>query len=475
MINIEVLTGPPGCGKSTVMRAEAIAQPGHYLFAYPTTKLIAEQAAAFRAEMSPGSLIIEAHSEMPGSIVVQKRLDAAQKQVAESGRRHVIILTTHASLMNRDMSGFAGWHFRIDEAPASIQNGVERSPVLRDFLGQHFSLDPVGDESWSQVNLTDPKAARSWREGDGLTKAQAELLNQASQASRLFVDVRSWAEKTFQWVSVWSPHVLEGLAASVKIAGASYLTSIGALVSRTRVNFAERVISMPRRGMPTIRVHYFTQGHEGSTALWKTSRGRSFIVKLCDYLVANEPNLGFWSANDVVANLLEHRVPGEKIDPKVAGQNEYRDLTRCAFIYSARQTPDDAPLKALFGITDEEIQIARQDEDVLQFVMRGAVRMGDYAGPYDIYLYSRSQAERLEAQLVGSGVGTVELVPVEAAGFMYATRPSGQPMTEKPDKVVSKTGRFVSRKSAETTARRHKKAAAQGRLPGKAGRPKKAK
>ena len=474
MIDVEVLTGPPGCGKSTVMRAEAMAQPGHYLFAYPTTKLIAEQAAAFRAE-SPGCLVVEAHNEMPGSMVMQKRLEAAQKQVAETGRRHAFILTTHASLMNRDMSGFSGWHFRIDEAPASIQNGVERSPLVRDYLAKNFSLVPVGDESWSEVSLTDPKAARSWREGDGLTKAQVELLNSASRPAGLFVNVRDWRGKSFQWVSVWSPHVLEGLAASVKIAGASYLTSIGALVSQEKAKFIERKIPMLRTGMPTIRVHYFTEEHEGSTALWKTSPGRSFIVKLCDYLVANEPQLGFWSANDPVAHLLEHRVPGEQIRPKVAGQNKFRNLTRCAFIYSAGPTPDDAPLKALFGITDEQIQIARQDEDVLQFVMRGAVRRPDYAGPYDIYLYSRSQAERLEAQLVGSGVGTVELVPVEAAGFMNATRPYGQFEVEKPDKVTSTTGRLVSRKSAGTTARRHKKAAAQGRTPGQAGRPKKAK
>lgn len=473
MIDVEVLTGPPGCGKSTVMRADAIAQPGHYLFAYPTTKLITEQAAAFRAER-PGSLVIEAHSEMPRSIVVQERLDAAHKQVSESGRRHAFVLTTHASLMNRDMSGFTGWHFRIDEAPATIQNGVERSPLVRDYLAKNFSLVPVGDESWSEVNLTNPKAARSWREGDGLSKAQVELLNSASRPAGLFVNVRDWGGKSFQWVSVWSPHVLEGLAASVKIAGASYLTSIGAIVSQQKVEFAERKIPMRRTGMPTIRVHYFTEGHEGSTALWKTSLGRSFIVKLCDYLVANEPLLGFWSANDPVAQLLEHRVPGIQVKPKVAGQNEYRDLTRCAFIYSARPTPDDAPLKALFGITDEQIQIARQDEDVLQFVMRGAVRMADYAGPYDIYLYSRSQAERLEAQLVGSGVGNVKLVPVEAAGFMNAWGPSGQPVAEKPDKVRSKTGRLISSKSAQTTTRRHKKAAAQGRTPGKVGRPKKA-
>jgi len=35
-MKVTVLTGPQGSGKSTVMRKDAIAQPGLYLFAFPT-------------------------------------------------------------------------------------------------------------------------------------------------------------------------------------------------------------------------------------------------------------------------------------------------------------------------------------------------------------------------------------------------------------------------------------------------------
>ena len=45
-MKVTVLTGPQGSGKSTVMRAEAIAQPGLYIFASPTHDLIDEQVAA---------------------------------------------------------------------------------------------------------------------------------------------------------------------------------------------------------------------------------------------------------------------------------------------------------------------------------------------------------------------------------------------------------------------------------------------
>ncbi|WP_206749931.1 hypothetical protein, partial [Salmonella enterica] len=42
----------------------------------------------------------------------------------------------------------------------------------------------------------------------------------------------------------------------------------------------------------------------------------------------------------------------------------------------------------LTGITDAQIERAREEEDVLQFVMRGAIRKRDFGGDYDIYLYT---------------------------------------------------------------------------------------
>jgi hypothetical protein len=470
MMTVEVLTGPPGSGKSTVMRLEAVKQPGRYLFAYMTERLLTEQAAEFGREVPLSAMVLEAHSKSPGRRHVQKKLDDAAAQVAASRTQHAIVLITHNALMAADLSAFEGWHFRIDEAPDAIQSGTEKSKIVRSFLKEHFELESVGDDGWHVVNLKPSAKAAVWKDEDGLSKGQAELLNQAQRVNRVFVKAPDFSG-SFEWVSVWSPHVLEPIAASVIIAGASYPTSIGALVAASHVGFVERPILMARTGSPTIRIHYFTQGHEGSTALWKTSEGRAFIVKLCDYLVANAPGLGFWSANEPVANLLEHRVSGELLSPKAAGQNAFRKRTSCAFIYSARPTPNDMPIKDLFGLTDDEIRVARQDEDVIQFVMRGAIRNPDYAGDYDIYLYSRAQAERLRNQLLASEVGVVELHPVDDAGFMDAVRAAGSHKADKPDRVTSLTGRLVKAASAKKTARRHARAVAKGRIPGRAGRP----
>lgn len=467
---VDVLTGPPGCGKSTVMRVEAVKQPGHYLFAYMTEKLLSEQAAEFRREVPFSTVVIEAHAKSPGHGTVQKKLDAAAAQVNASRSKHAIVLITHTSLMAADLAAFAGWHFRIDEAPAAVHSGLEKSKLVQSYLRESFDLDAVGREGWHVLKRKAANAKTTWKSGEGLTSSQAELLNNAQRPNGVFV-AADRLDGPFEWVSVWSPHVLDGLAASVTVAGASYMSSIGALVAKRYADFCERPIPMSRTGQPNISIHYFTEGHEGSTALWSRSEGRAFTVKLCDYLVSNAPHLGFWAANEPVANLLEHRIAGTQLSPKAAGQNEYRDRTSCAFIYSAQPTPNDRPLMELFGITDEEIRVARQDEDVLQFVMRGAIRNADYGGGYDIYLYSRSQAERLRDQLVASRVGSVEIAPADA-GFMDVARLSAG--RAKALVVTSTSGRKIKAASAKKTDRRHAQALAAGRVPGRAGRPKKA-
>jgi len=469
MMTVEVLTGPPGCGKSTILRHEAVTQPARYIFAYPTLKLLREQLTAFQTEMPKTGVVLEAHGDPPGRGKVQKKLDAAEAQVAAARADHAILLTTHASLMSCDLTAFRGWHFRIDEAPTAIQSGTEKSMMVHSYLEQHFELDPIGQGGWHVVRIKPNASPTSWRAGSGLSDAQAELLNHAQRPNTVFVDVSEFSGG-FRWVSVWAPHTLEGLAASVTIAGASYMTSIGALVAAPFVTLQPRPISMTRTGNPTIRIHYFTEGHEGSTSLWGRSEGRAHIVKLCDHLVANAPTLGFWGANGVVANLLEHRVPGKMIPPKAEGQNEYREEQSCAYVYSAKPTPDDEPLKVLFGLSDEQIRISREDNDVLQFVMRGAIRNPDFDGSYDIYLYSLFQAERVRGQLLGGHVGNVELHPADA-GFMQVVVPRRDRPRPAPEMAVSRSGQKVKAASAKKSERRHAKALAAGRVPGRVGRP----
>lgn len=456
------------------MREEAEAAGGRYLFAYPTIPLLREQAREFRAK---GKLLtIEAHSKSKGKGAVQRRLTDAANHVDESGWRDVVVLTTHESFMGCDLSAFAGWHFRIDEAPNAAQGAKLSIPVSRDMFKAKFGLTPFGKGEWHDVSLINE--ADRWTDvaDDDLAKPVAEFMKQAARPTGAFVDVGNWDVRTLNWCALWSPHFLEGIPASLTIAGASYAHSIGAFIAKDHVRFKTRNIPMARSKTPTIRIHYFTQGHKGSSKLWGTSEGRKMIVKVCDYLAANVPDLGFWSGNNVVKDLMEHRLAGEMIDPKAQGRNEFSDLTSCAFIFSSKPTPNDESLKTLTGITDAQIERAREEEDVLQFVMRGAIRKRDFGGDYDIYLYTKKQADDLATKLDASGVGLVTVLPVTGAGILTATaKPTkvGKTRSANPssERIKSSRSNKDILPSSEERAKRRQKSA-EPRRP--VGRPRKA-
>lgn len=458
-MQVEVLSGLPGCGKSYVMRQEAINNPGLYLFVYPTAALIKEQKAAFEADDTRGILsIAEAHSKAKGSGSVQDRLHRHQAYFSEKSISHAVVLLTHEGLMGADLSRFADWHVRIDEAPNTIQSGFVRAPASADLLKTLIEIEPFGPHGWGRLKLASEKIGWSALANDALLKPLAELMKQASRSDGVFVDTCEWKE-SFGWCSFWR---LGSLAhcRSVKIAGASYPVSLGAIFAQKweGIDLALNPTIRPREAQPAVHVHYFTQSHEGNTKLWEEWYGSKFIVQICDFLTKNEPNLGFWAANDVVEKLLRHRLNGKPIPPKAAGLNVYDNATSCAFIYSSKPLSNDKPGRELFSLTDKEIYRAREEEDILQFVMRGAIRRPDFGDDYDIYLYSKRQAELVQQKLIESGIcKSVDLVPEPDAGIMDA---DPRPMKTVRDALKKKKSEENAKKRGDADAERKRNARA---------------
>ena len=251
-------------------------------------------------------------------------------------------------------------------------------------------------------------------------------IKQVARPDRVFVKTTDWdAKDDIDWFSMWTPLSLSHFA-SVQIAGSSYTDSVGYRAARAlfkdKLTFTEREIAPLRTGQPTISIHYFTEGHDGSTTFWGETEGRYCIKQVCDYLGANLPATGFWSGNEVVEHLMDHRLPAKLIRPLAMGLNKHRLSQACAFIFSGKATPQDKALKGVFGLTDDDIRKAREDDAVAQFVMRGAIRELAYDGPYAVYLYSKTQAERLRDHLVKIGFTSVETVAVTEAGIMDIRR-----------------------------------------------------
>lgn len=482
-VEIEVLTGPQGGGKSQKMREEAIATPGRYLFALPTHELIDEQVADF-FKADPLLETVRVYSE-PNKGRTAQRLTEARLDIETRNLTRVVIFTTHATLMDHPLEGFDGcWHVRIDEAPASVQAGRFNIAVSgRPWLKETFDLVGGADYAWSALKLKVEKPNWKAVERDAGAKPFAEFVKQASQPDRVFVKTTSWeATDDIDWFSMWTPLSLSHFA-SVQVAGSSYTDSVGFKAAESLfgdlLGVKIRQIGEPRTGQPPITIHFFTRGHEGTTTFWKTSPGRLMIKKVCDHLGKKLPKSGYWSGNGVVEVLMDHRLKAKFIKPLAMGLNKHRAAKDCAFIYSAKATGDDAPVMEVFKLTEDDIRHAREDDAIAQFAMRGAIRNIEFDGAYAIYLYSESQAERLRDHLLKIGFTTVELVPVDEAGIMSAKRPKAGRRAPTPEERAAKLAGRQAKDAERQKKKRAATALAEGREvsinDGRGGRAKKTK
>jgi hypothetical protein len=477
-VNIEVLTGPQGGGKSKVMREEAIANAGRYLFALPTHELIIEQVQDFlRAAqwLETISVYSVPNKGRTADRLTKARLDFEARQVG-----HCVIFTTHATLMDHPLEGFDGWHVRIDEAPASVQAGRFNIAVSgRPWLKETFDLVGAPENEWSALKLKIAKPDWQAVGRDAGAKPLSEFVKQASQPDRVFIKATSWdATDDIEWFSMWTPLSLSRFA-SVQVAGSSYTESVGFKAAKSLFSdllaVKIREIAERRKGQPAIDIYFFTRGHEGTTTFWKTSPGRLMVKQVCDCLGKKMPKTGFWSGNEIVEILMDHRLKAKFIKPLAMGLNKHRTAKDCAFIYSAKATGDDTPVMEVFKLTEDDIRHAREDDAIAQFAMRGAIRNIEFGDAYAIYLYSESQAERLRDHLLKIGFTNVELVALDEAGIMDENRPKAG---RKPPTAEQKAAKEEARRLADTErkkAQRGDKAEAEGRVRsannGRGGRP----
>jgi hypothetical protein len=435
-MKIKVLTGVPGGGKSRAVHNEILSTPALYLLALPRTDLIDEFVLDLeRSAEERGMPLIVApiHSKqaVKGRNVHRRVLDAlACKEIED----HRVILVTHETLLTLNPTHLVGVHVRIDENPdGSVLSGEFHGKTGSHLLDHHFILEPLEDGSPCSLlrprSGVEPVTPAAYK---GAAPDITILLKAASNQNRsVLVNVNSWDQaritgRRVRWWSIWTPMELDS-AASVQIAAAGFR---GGLLARAcgklygdnlaieYVNVANRAL----RANPAIRVHYFTE-HRGSTTWWTSDEGSLNLVRISEHLT-KIGFAGYWSCNHEVRLLLIHRFGGDACAPRQAGTNSLRHHKSCAFIYSNKAQAADSAILDFLDLDSNTITHVRENEDIAQFVMRGAIRNPSYDGTYDIYLYDRHQAEALRDYLIENVVSDlVELIPVDEAGLMDMKRP----------------------------------------------------
>lgn len=433
---LKIYGGVPGSGKTLSMLDEIRATKGRYVIATPRTELHDEFAARltdFRADRPISPEVLSIHSAQSGARgSVARRIENALADHAAS--THCVVFISHEALFLVDPCKLAGWHVRIDEVPdgAVVADAFSAAASFR-VLDALYVLEPIGHDRWFRVvprqgvDQVKPHEFRTDAAGP-----LAPFHKHATNPRReVFVDLSAWEDarahgRRVHWWSIWTPMSLHSCA-SVGITGAGFFQSLlhraCVFVHGDALAFERIDQSMSaRRERPRVSIHYFTR-HPGSTTWWETHDGSRCLVRISEYL-QRIGFAGYWSSNTNIKPYFWHRFGGDAVEPRQAGTNALRHHTACAYIYSNKAQPGEHGLLELLGLNEEAVTVAREQEDIIQFVMRGSIRDPGFDGSYDIYLYDQDQAQKLRDYLINEGItDQVGVLAVEEAGVMDVERP----------------------------------------------------
>jgi hypothetical protein len=436
-----------------------LENPGKYLFVTSRVELICEWYDYLTDRRPPQKQLrlVKIHNDPKCKVSVKRRIEDAATEYAEDD--HAVVLITHEAMMSMDLSGFAGWHIYIDEAPAATMSDSICAPATAIFLREIYDLVPV-DSEWSRVVIKPGAPSQSDILKDNILKGLADFDKRVRSPQGVLVDVKDWNQivgstRPLNWISIWTPMQLQAFE-SVTIAGAGYLHSLGykaaLALHRNNISFEQAVIPSSERARPRFLIHYFTEKHRGSTDFWEKPEGKAAVRQVAHHL--ETVDIGYWTANKSIAPFF--RLSGEYVTPRQEGTNELRHHTSCAMIYSAKATPSDGPLMKFLGLTKREFERARESEDIIQFMFRGAPRRADFNGNYPIWVYGKDQAEAAAQYLRDEDLADYELIPVEEAGIMDLERPKPGPKKQLDER--SSAERVAARKEADKLRKRKTRA-----------------
>jgi hypothetical protein len=460
---LQVIYGPPACGKTLYMMLNMTTTPARYIFVSPRVGLINERESDLismvaNAERPP--VVHSIHSDKDRRAPIGQQIADALDYFRNEA--HAILLITHEAMMGLDLD-LTGWQVMIDEIPNSVLTGKFPAEASVVYLEGSYALDPEPGKPWSRVRVRDDAPDMRAVLRDGIVKDLVALDKRARSPQGVLVNVRDWDDlrqrgRKLQWWSAWTPLQLVS-AESVTIAGAGYEHSLMATATEKLHSGVVKVQRMLIAGRPRqprrIVIRYFTRAHRGSTSYWADA-GRDALARVCRHL-EGVLDLGYWSGNKVFTNYAFGRLAGEMISPKAEGTNSLMRHQSCAYIYSGKALPSDEPLIDLLGLTRDEIERAREFEDIIQFVARGDLRNPDATGTYDIYLYDLHQAQVVAEYLTENGFGEVELVPVVEAGLLDVVRPKiGRPPAE-PDHSMTREERHEIAKAKDAARKKEQR------------------
>ena len=433
MLQVSVVIGVPGSGKTYSLLQKMINQPAKYLVALPRRDFIIETMAPLISKISSQHLPIKINGiyhdpDKPRQIPVTTQLEQAPELYRSAD--HVILFATHEGIMASDLSSYNDWNIVIDETPNAVLSDAKHLGVSARLLKLFIDLSPTTTKGWSRAMLNANAPTQLEIHKDECLKSLGDLFKRLRSDQAVYFNIDNWDElsnnvKPLSWISQWSLGQL-GAFKSITLASSGFFSSILYKVMQAQepdaVQYAKEVIASSRQTPPDVTIRFFTSGHRGSTTFWKTEDGKECLKAISNYF-SQKPNSDYyWSANNEVSTSLRNSMKGFEVSPKQEGSNNLNHHPSAVMIYSNKSQAVDAPICSLYNLSKDDIEAARETEDLIQFVMRGAIRDQSCSEPYTIYVYDSVQADRLKAFFNSNQIAAANTEPVIEAGIMHVRR-----------------------------------------------------
>jgi hypothetical protein len=373
---------------------------------------------------------------------------------------HVVVICTHEGLLSSDLSTYQGWTLIVDENPNIWTFNEIRAEHTWPVYEKFFGLEPE-EGGLSRVTIRNSAPTVTVLSRDKTLSQTFVDTYRRWQTTRPLVKLTSWDEledgQARSWCSVWNPEKLHAFKRVMILANSFEDSLTFKLLKYAGVRLVPFAIPDDRQWQPrTVLIRYFASTHQAGTGFWTNpadTGGAEALRKTFEWIMQNtDPENHFWSAN--LHELIKRSLPGLRLKPKVAGSDSYKHFTCASFIYTAKPSQAEVEAFARYGITFEEIVRARQNEDLVQFLWRSALRVPDDTRDVEFRVYDLAQALFLNGFIEATGRPfKVILEHVAEAGVdEHKPKPAGRPKVVRTE--AEKLAQAAKAKISNTLNRR---------------------
>lgn len=431
-----------GGGKTFWAIQQMAGVEGRYLYAVDRRAVMAGRAGevegvAAQVGKVPSVPVIRSSmgdDDKGGTAQVRQALEAAAATYATS--RHVVVVVTHEALMSADLRGFGGWTAIIDEAPATLAVGTRRTPALAPWLKANYALKPDPDDpGWSLVEPAGGILPLAHVSEDDTLSGWQGFHKRVLAGHEVYCSVTDWDAvadgRQWTWYAPWR---FSNLAAfdEVFVLANAFHSSLSYLVAQKvepQVRFQPLTITDTRTwARRTATISYFAEAHVASASFWSGEAGGRCLAQVAEWIAKNSDNNHIWTCNAAREGVFGAvPIKGQRLTPRQHGSDDFKHISTASVVYSAKLNPSEVPVFARLGITPEQVQRAREREDILQFSLRTSLRDPASTQPVEIRVYDRQQATFLAEALEATGYVDAVLSPVPTSVLSTTKPKQGRP------------------------------------------------